>query len=187
MRYHQTIWSFPLQNVKGHSGACPYKATPSFNKIFFGAAVAEWLSSWLAEQEDRGSIPRLATWIFRDWLSPASKSRYGWKIAKSTLIKKQQPTNKIFYWSCDLVTELDRFTEFGIITEFRRGFQRRFSWMRLAIRELLLVETPVPLGHTCVLMLRPESHKLVMFRDREFRTSPVLLFCLKHWVCDDLH
>ena len=42
-----------------------------------GAAVAEWLSSWLAEQEDRGSIPGLATWIFRDWLSPASKSRYG--------------------------------------------------------------------------------------------------------------
>ena len=27
-------------------------------------------------------------WIFRDWLSPASKSRYGWKIAKSTLILK---------------------------------------------------------------------------------------------------
>ena len=43
----------------------------------WGAAVAEWLSSWLAEQEDRGSIPGLATWIFRDWLSPASKSRYG--------------------------------------------------------------------------------------------------------------
>ena len=61
-----------------------------------GAAVAEWLSSWLAEQEDRGSIPGLATWIFRDWLSPASKSRYGWKIAKSTLILKttNQPTNQ---------------------------------------------------------------------------------------------
>ena len=60
------------------------------------AAVAEWLSSWLAEQEDRGSIPRLATWIFRDWLSPASKSRYGWKIAKSTLILKttNQPSQK---------------------------------------------------------------------------------------------
>ena len=60
-----------------------------------GAAVAEWLSSWLAEQEDRGSIPGLATWIFRDWLSPASKSRYGWKIAKSTLILKttNQPRN----------------------------------------------------------------------------------------------
>ena len=42
-----------------------------------GAAVAECLSSWLAEQEDQGSIPGLATWIFRDWLSPASKSRYG--------------------------------------------------------------------------------------------------------------
>ena len=26
-----------------------------------GAAVAEWLSSWLAEQEVRGSSPRLAT------------------------------------------------------------------------------------------------------------------------------
>ena len=39
------------------------------------------------------SIPGLATWIFRDWLSPASKSRYGWKIAKSTLIlKNNQPT-----------------------------------------------------------------------------------------------
>ena len=60
-----------------------------------GAAVAEWLSSWLAEQEDRGSIPRLATWIFRDWLSPASKSRYGWKIAKSTLIKTTKPTKHI--------------------------------------------------------------------------------------------
>ena len=34
-----------------------------------GAAVAEWLSSWLAEPEVRGSI-------LRDWLSPASKSRY---------------------------------------------------------------------------------------------------------------
>ena len=59
-----------------------------------GAAVAEWLSSWLAEQEDRSSIPRLATWIFRDWLSPASKSRYGWKIAKSTLIKTTKPTKR---------------------------------------------------------------------------------------------
>ena len=59
--------------------------------------MAEWLSSWLAEQEDRGSIPGLATRIFRDWLSPASKSRYGWKIAKSTLILKttNQPTNQL--------------------------------------------------------------------------------------------
>ena len=35
-----------------------------FNILFMtllGAAVAEWLSSWLAEQEDRGSIPGLAT------------------------------------------------------------------------------------------------------------------------------
>ena len=57
--------------------------------MFKGAAVAAWLSSWLAEQEDRDSIPAgLANWIFRDWWSPASKLRYGWKIAKSTLILK---------------------------------------------------------------------------------------------------
>ena len=31
------------------------------NTLNHGAAVAEWLSSWLAEQEDRGSIPGLAT------------------------------------------------------------------------------------------------------------------------------
>ena len=31
--------------------------------ILKGAAVAEWLGSWLAKQEDRGSIPGLATWI----------------------------------------------------------------------------------------------------------------------------
>ena len=60
-----------------------------------GDAVVQWLSSWLEEQEHRGSIPGLATWIFRDWLSTASKSRYDWKIAKSTLILKttNQPTN----------------------------------------------------------------------------------------------
>ena len=31
------------------------------SKQFQGAVVVEWLSSWLAEQEVRGSIPRLAT------------------------------------------------------------------------------------------------------------------------------
>ena len=31
--------------------------------MFMGAAVAEWLSSWLAEQEVRGSSPHIATWI----------------------------------------------------------------------------------------------------------------------------
>ena len=40
-----------------------------------------------------GSIPGLATWIFRDWLSPSSKSRYGWKIAKLTLILKTTNNN----------------------------------------------------------------------------------------------
>ena len=75
--------------------------------VLAGAAVAEWLSSWLTEQEDRGSIPGLATWIFRDWSSPASKSRYGWKIAKSTLILKQPTNLSIGYqsiWICILVS-----------------------------------------------------------------------------------
>ena len=35
----------------------------SFLTIQKGAAMAKWLSSWLAEQGARGSIPRLATWI----------------------------------------------------------------------------------------------------------------------------
>ena len=64
---------------------------PGGNKVQTGYFTCKDKSQ--SEQEDRGSIPRLATWIFRDWLSPASKSRYGWKIAKSTLIKKQ-PTNQ---------------------------------------------------------------------------------------------
>ena len=42
-----------------------------------GAAMVEWLRSWLAEQEVRGSIPPPRHLNFRDWLSPASKSRYG--------------------------------------------------------------------------------------------------------------
>ena len=32
-----------------------------FCKTFKGEAVAKWLSSWLAEQGDWGSIPGLAT------------------------------------------------------------------------------------------------------------------------------
>ena len=81
-----------------------------------GAAVAEWWSSWLAEQEDRGSIPGLATWIFRDWLSPASKSRYGWKIAKSTLILKttnQQPTLHIEMFSALLSSDVTSLLKFN--------------------------------------------------------------------------
>ena len=51
--------------------------------VELGVAVAEWISSWLAEQEDRGSIPGLAT-MFRDWLFPASKSRYVCNTAEAT-------------------------------------------------------------------------------------------------------
>ena len=31
--------------------------------MYRGAAMAQWLSSWLAKQEVQGSIPRLVTWI----------------------------------------------------------------------------------------------------------------------------
>ena len=83
-----------------------------------GAGVAEWLSSWLAEQEDRGSIPGLATWIFRDWLSPASKSKYGWKITKSTLIFKAKQKKK---WKgpgikfCNLIEIFWKFCNYYIV------------------------------------------------------------------------
>ena len=38
-----------------------YSLSRSMLEFIYGTAVAEWLSSWLAEQEDRGSIPGLAT------------------------------------------------------------------------------------------------------------------------------
>ena len=47
---------------------CLHHCLPIVHLFFYstvkplsGAVVAEWLSSWLAEQEDRGSIPGLAT------------------------------------------------------------------------------------------------------------------------------
>ena len=51
---------------------------------------------WLAEQENRGknSIPGLATWIFRDLLSPASKSRYGWNTAE--VMQVLNTTNQLY-------------------------------------------------------------------------------------------
>ena len=97
LRYHMSLI---LQSCFFDQTGCQYPANGSIvlSQSVLGAVVAEWLSSWLAEQEDRGSIPGLATWIFRDWLSPASKSRYGWKIAKSTLILNttNQPTTDRF-------------------------------------------------------------------------------------------
>ena len=42
-----------------------------------------------------GFDSRSRSYDFRDWLSPASKWRYGWKIAKATNIIKQ-PTNQSF-------------------------------------------------------------------------------------------
>ena len=41
----------------------PQKNKDIYIYIMMGAVVAEWLSSWLAEQEDRGSIPGLPTRI----------------------------------------------------------------------------------------------------------------------------
>ena len=44
-----------------HSLSVNFSHSDFFSETAAGAAVAEWLSSWLAEQEDRGSIPGLAT------------------------------------------------------------------------------------------------------------------------------
>ena len=49
-----------------------YKYNRKF-EVHEGAAVVEWLISWLAEQEVRSSIPGLATWISEiDFLLPPS-------------------------------------------------------------------------------------------------------------------
>ena len=69
----------------------------TFHRSELRVAVPEWFSTWLVEQKDQGSIPGLATWIFRDWLSPASKSRYGWKSEIPLKPRKSsiQPTQLI--------------------------------------------------------------------------------------------
>ena len=95
----------------------------------------KWLSSWLAEQEDRGSIPGLATWIFRDWLSPASKSRYGWKIAKSTLILKTTNQQSIKFcekriWSVTL--HIKRYYQGAAVVEWLSSWLAK-QWVRGSI------------------------------------------------------
>ena len=55
--------------------------------------VVEWLSSWLARQEVRGSIPRLATWISKIGyllLPSRDMAEIPLKRRKSSM----QPTNK---------------------------------------------------------------------------------------------
>ena len=42
-----------------------------------------------------GFDSRSRRYNFRDLLSPASKSRYGWEIAKATYISSKQPTNQL--------------------------------------------------------------------------------------------
>ena len=79
--------------------------------------------------------------IFRDWLSPASKSRYGWKIAKSTLIlktTKQQPTtfNKLSFIII-LLARCINFRRSGVASStnnvstfsFRKGKGVLSSWL----------------------------------------------------------
>ena len=54
---------------------------------------------------DGGSIPGHRYDII-DWLSPGSKSRYGWKIAyfKSEVIPKTKPTNCILQDQCQVMS-----------------------------------------------------------------------------------
>ena len=58
-----------------------------------GAAVAKWLSSWLAEQEDRDFIPGLATWVLIGYLLLPSRD-----MAERSLNRidpqNNQPTNQ---------------------------------------------------------------------------------------------
>ena len=71
----------------------------SFFKVTFSSghrqAVAEWLSSWLAEQEVRGSIPRLATRISEIGYLPLPSrdmAEIPLKRRKSSIKPNQKPT-----------------------------------------------------------------------------------------------
>ena len=74
-----------------------------------GTAVAEWLRSWLAEQEVRGSIPRLATWISEiGYLLPPSRD-----VAEIPLKRRKssiQPTNQILHMSLHIYKHVKLFT-----------------------------------------------------------------------------
>ena len=61
-----------------------------------GALVVEWLSSWLKEQEVRGSIPGLATWISEiGYLLLPSRDMAEIPLFKATY--SIQPTNQSIY------------------------------------------------------------------------------------------
>ena len=61
-----------------------------------GAVVAEWLSSWLVEQEVRGSIPRLATWISEiGYLLLQRRDMAEIPLKRRTCKSSKQPTKQI--------------------------------------------------------------------------------------------
>ena len=71
------------------SASCAY--------MFGGAAMAEWLSYVPAEQEVRGSNPRLATWISEIGYLPLPSR----DMAELPLKRRKsliQPTNQLHVW-----------------------------------------------------------------------------------------
>ena len=73
---------------------CPKLYKMQVLNVIWGAALAEWFSSWLAKQEVRGSIPRLATWISEIGyllLQTRDMAEIGLKPRKSSI----QPTNQL--------------------------------------------------------------------------------------------
>ena len=92
-----------------------------------GCWVNRWLSSWLAEQEVRGSIPSLATWIFRDWLSPASKLRYAeipLKRRKSSI----QPIKHQSVWMKDANKTSFTNERYHSILQIQPVFYQSYLW-----------------------------------------------------------
>ena len=66
-RQHTAVWrNFKLRSVEANKRLrMPLLISLTVRNVHLirGAVVAEWLSPWLVEQEVRGSIPRLYTWI----------------------------------------------------------------------------------------------------------------------------
>ena len=73
-----------------------YNVNAAGSLLLSGAAVVEWVSTWLAEQEIWGSIPGLATWISEIGyllLPSRDMAEIPLKGSKSSI----QPTNQLFY------------------------------------------------------------------------------------------
>ena len=115
--YNILLWrNFIVRNFDKHT----------LNKIAYttliklGAARAECFISWLAEQEDRGSIPGLATWIFRLVISCFQvRLKYRWSDVNPQYNQPINISNSYIFEIHFFLAHLSRRLEWAIVIAHR--------------------------------------------------------------------